>query len=106
MGRIERELIKKLEREKHQIYESFLEEKMTLDRLKEKLSLIYEIEKLIGEEPTENILLDKREIRELAGKTLYISLPKEIIKYGWNKDTKVKISIDKKGRKIILERVE
>ena len=105
MEKVVRDIIKKLEREKHKIYKSFLQDKITLEGLKEKLSLIYEIEELIRKEPTENILLDKREIRELAGKTLYISLPKEIIGYGWNKGTEVKISIDKKGKKIILERL-
>ena len=106
MKKVEKDIIKKLENEKHKTYKSFLQNKITLEELREKLSLINEIKELIREEPTESILLDKREIRELAGKTLYISLPKKIMEYGWDKGTEVKISIEKKGKKIILERAE
>ena len=106
MEKVEEKIIKKLENEKHKTYKSFLQGKITVEELRDKLFLINETKDLIREEPAENILLDKREIRELAGKTLYISLPKEIIEYGWNKGTEVKISIEKKGKKIILERFE
>ncbi len=105
MEKVESNVVKKIEKEKHQIYKLFLQDKITLEELKKKLSLIYETEELIEERPIPKILLDKREVRELAGKTLYISLPKEIINYGWKKGAEVKISIDKKGKKIILEKL-
>ena len=104
MKRLEKEVFEKLQKEKRDVYLSFMKGKITLEQLKEKLSLINEIEKLASESNAEIILLDKREIRELSGKTLYISLPREIEEYGWSKGLNVKIFIEKKGKRIILER--
>ena len=106
MKKVENEILKKIKKEKNEVYHSFLQDKLSLEQLAEKLALIKKLEELIKENTKEEILLDKREIRELARKTLYISFPREITEYGWNKSTEVKITIEKDGEKIILEKVE
>ena len=106
MKKVEKEVLRKIKTEKNNAYYSFIRDEISLTQLVEKLSVIKKLEEMISENISEERLLDKREIRELAGKTLYISLPKEVTQYGWEKGSEAKIMITKDGRKIILEKEE
>jgi len=106
MKKLEREIIKKLEKERQEMYKSYLNGQISLEVFKEKLKVLSETIGLMENQSKSLIFLDKREIRELAGKTLYISLPKNIMEFGWDKGTEVKLSIEKEGQKIILEKLE
>ena len=103
MKKLDEKMKKKLEEEKNELFQTFIQNKITLEQLHEKLTLIRDIEGMI-QENEEKIFLDKREIRELAGKTWYISFPRDIVAYGWNKGTEANIYVEKSGKRIVLER--
>ncbi len=99
-----RELKNAVEREKKELIDKLTKGEITLHDFVENLKDIEYIENYIhgGNEKPE--LLDVREIRELAGKTLYISIPKMLKDLGWDKGTQVKIYLSSNEKEILLKK--
>ncbi|NPA75553.1 MAG: hypothetical protein GXO25_05680 [Euryarchaeota archaeon] len=95
-----------IEKEKKRLLSEFESGKLSVHQLAEGIRDIEYVEEYLSKEPAAQEFMDMREIRELAGKTLYISLPPRVKAYGWDKGIEVKMYITENGEKIILQKVK